>query len=462
MSTSNPSAPQTALYRAVWRWHFSAGLLSLPFLLNLAVTGALYLFAPEINHILYRALEDVPTRGSPLSASALVEKTADAAQSDVLALTVPSAPGKSMQMQIMTSSGELRTAFADPYDGTLLGSIPFGGVMQIVRKIHSLQYFGFWASCLVEIAAGWAIVLALSGIFLWWPRGHSGGLLTVRGTPKSRIFWRDLHAVTGLFVSAVVVFLAVTGMPWSMVWGKYVQDWTTAAGLNVPPPPTGIELPDVRPSAGKAKQEGHVHGGSAPANLPWALEKAIPPGSTPNLRAAIALDQAVAILDGLGLQKPYSIDLPNGPKGAFIASAHSDNLETMRVVYLDQYSGAVLGDVGFAQFGPAAKAIEWGIMVHQGQQYGFVNRYLMLAGCLAIVVLAVSAPVMWWKRRPKGSFGLPPAAASRRAVLGVLALMAIAGAIYPLVGLSILAGLIVERVYELTRRRLAWHARVTR
>jgi uncharacterized iron-regulated membrane protein len=71
------------------------------------------------------------------------------------------------------------------------------------------------------------------------------------------------------------------------------------------------------------------------------------------------------------------------------------------------------------------------------------------------------APVMWWKRRPKGSFGLPPAAASRRAVMGVLAVMAIAGVLYPLVGLSILAGLIVERLYELTRHRFAQGGRMT-
>ena len=94
--------------------------------------------------------------------------------------------------------------------------------MQIVRKIHSLQYFGFWQA-VVEIVAGWAIVLALSGIFLWWPRGKSGGALTVRGTPKIRMFWRDLHAVTGLFTSSLIVFLAVIGMPWSQVWGKYVH-----------------------------------------------------------------------------------------------------------------------------------------------------------------------------------------------------------------------------------------------
>ncbi len=76
-------------------------------------------------------------------------------------------------------------------------------------------------------------------------------------------------------------------------------------------------------------------------------------------------------------------------------------------------------------------------------------------------MLTISVPVMWWKRRPKGSFGMPPATASRRAALGVLAVMAIAGMLYPLIGLSIVAGLIVERLYELTRRRLAWRGRVT-
>ncbi|MGH6869410.1 MAG: PepSY domain-containing protein, partial [Methylocella sp.] len=131
-----------------------------------------------------------------------------------------------------------------------------------------------------------------------------------------------------------------------------------------------------------------------------------------------------------------------------------------RTVYLDQYSGKVLGDVGFAQYGPAAKSIEWGIAVHQGQESGALNRYVMLGGCIAVVLLTISAPVMWWKRRPKGSFGLPPAAASSSAALGVLAVMAIAGLIYPLVGLSMLAGLMVERLYDVAKRAVAWRTRV--
>ncbi len=325
----------------------------------MAITGGHYLFTPEINHILYRSLEDVSARAdAPLAGSVLVQMTADTTQSEVLNLILPSGPDKSVQKLILTPSGESRTAFVDPYDGRLIGTIPVGGVMQIVRKIHSLQYFGFWASCLVEIAAGWAIVLALSGIFLWWPRGRRGGVVTIRATPKYRMFCRDLHAVTGLFACSLIVFLAVTVMPWSMVWGNYVQEWTTAAGLGQPKPPVEV-VPAWKLAGGKSKPAGHVHGAEAPAgNLPWALEKTVPPESAPTARAAIPLDQALAVFADMGVRKPFSIALPSGPTGAYTATSRPNRVEETRTVYLDQFSGTVLGDVGFAQFGPAAKAIE--------------------------------------------------------------------------------------------------------
>ncbi len=306
---------------------------------------------PEINHILYRALEDVPVHGKPMDASTLIKMTAERTQGDVLRMTVPAEPDNSVEMLIRTPSGESKTAFVDPYDGSVIGTIPEGGVMQIVRKIHSLQYFRFWASCLVEIAAGWAIVLALSGIFLWWPRGKSGCALTVRGTPKIRMFWRDLHAVTGLFTSSLIVFLAVTGMPWSQVWGKYVQDWTTAADLGQPAPPPGV-VPDWQ--LGQKKSGGHVHdsGKQSQANLPWAFEQFAPPESAALAKDPIDADQAIAILDALGLKKSFSLALPSGPTGAYTAASRPPRAEDTRVIYLDQYSGKVLGDTGFSQTGP--------------------------------------------------------------------------------------------------------------
>lgn len=36
------------LYRSIWRWHFYAGLVVVPLILILAVTGSIYLFKPQI------------------------------------------------------------------------------------------------------------------------------------------------------------------------------------------------------------------------------------------------------------------------------------------------------------------------------------------------------------------------------------------------------------------------------
>src|SRR5690606_23646823 len=47
-------------YRAVWRWHFYAGVLVMPFLMLLTLTGGLYLFKDEIDHAVYRSMIEVP------------------------------------------------------------------------------------------------------------------------------------------------------------------------------------------------------------------------------------------------------------------------------------------------------------------------------------------------------------------------------------------------------------------
>ncbi|MDZ4373419.1 MAG: PepSY domain-containing protein, partial [Phenylobacterium sp.] len=47
-------------YRAVWRWHFYAGVFVMPVLMLLALTGGLYLFKDEIDGALYRDMIRVP------------------------------------------------------------------------------------------------------------------------------------------------------------------------------------------------------------------------------------------------------------------------------------------------------------------------------------------------------------------------------------------------------------------
>jgi uncharacterized iron-regulated membrane protein len=240
-----------------------------------------------------------------------------------------------------------------------------------------------------------------------------------------------------------------------MFWGDHVQRWATQHNLSTPAPPAEVMpawmLSATMPSATHARHEPHEIG----PELPWALEQAPAPRSHDAHRADIGIDRAVARLEALGLPRPFSLQLPEGPRGAYVGTYTPDQVERVRTIYLDRTSGEVLSEVRFRDYGPAAKAIEWGIAVHEGRQYGWANRWVMLAGCIAVVLLAVTAVTMWWKRRPKGTLAPPPAPTENGAAIAVLAVVAIAGLVFPLVGVSLVAALIADASWRLLSRSAA-------
>ncbi len=79
------------------------------------------------------------------------------------------------------------------------------------------------------------------------------------------------------------------------------------------------------------------------------------------------------------------------------------------------------------------------------------NQLVLLAVCISIVLMAVSAGVMWWKRRPKGALGVPPVPADPRTMRGLVLLMALFGLVFPLVGASLLVMVLLD--LALARRR---------
>ncbi|SDD04745.1 Uncharacterized iron-regulated membrane protein [Variovorax sp. CF079] len=457
MNSMTHEAPARAgaadgLYRAVWRWHFYAGLLVLPFLIWLAITGGLYVFKAEIDGFFHRELKTVPVaRGSMRPHGEVVAAALAAHPGRLLKYTPASAATDSAEVGIATAQGEQLAVFVDPYCAAVLGALSDRGtVAWTIRRLHSLKYFGPVARGAIEIAGGWAILLVLTGIYLWWPRGRSGGVLSVRGRPRQRVFWRDLHAVTGLVVGGALAFLAFTGMPWSVLWGAKVNQWANGhnfgypAGVRVQVPMSTQRLGDQAPTAWSLEQA------RLPRSAPDGHEDHAGHGAPPQPAAAaaspqaIGLDAAIAIVEGLGIARGYTISPPRGPTGVYTASVYPDDLSQQRVINLDQYSGRRLIDMRYADYGPLGRWLEWGINVHMGQEFGVLNKVVLVVVCLAIVLLCVSAGLMWWKRRPAGGLGVPPMPADRRALRAVVALLAVGGVVFPLVGASLLLMLLLD------------------
>ncbi|MFG6430421.1 PepSY-associated TM helix domain-containing protein [Roseateles sp. LYH14W] len=461
MSTTTATPPEAAagsgessLYRRVWRWHFYAGLVCLPFLVLLAVTGGLYLFKDPIEGLLYRQLLTADSRpGASQSAEALVARALVAEPGHAVRFVAPAAPGRSAEVGVRTAAEGVVAVYLDPADGRVLGRLPDEWrLMSVVKRIHSLAIAGPVANYWIEVVAGWAIVLVASGLFLWWPRGRSGGVISVRGAPAQRLWWRDLHAVTGVIAAVAILFLAVTGMPWSAFWGEQFGRLTSTWGVGAPKYIWGGTPQSSLPLAG------------LPA-VPWALsERPLPQSQDPHAghdgdhgeqppvpaapKAAAApslgIDRALQVFAGLGLPAGTPVRLPAGPQGVYTAMRFADDVRDLRVVHLDRYSGAVLADVGYRDYGAVGRVTEWGISLHTGRQFGWANQLVMLAGCLSIVLLAVSAVVMWLKRRPRGRLAAPPRRAGDRAAWGAVAVAVLLGLLYPLLGASMLVALTVD------------------
>lgn len=447
-TTTSEGARVPALYRAVWRWHFYAGLFVLPFMILLSATGALYLFKDEINTLFYTELLRVePAAAAPLAPSTLTQRALAAYPGELKAYLPPAAPDRSAVVKVRTEDGAKTAIYLNPYDGTVLGDewdAGFAGspLMWTVRKLHSLEYVGWWGNRVIEAVAGWAVVLVVTGIYLWWPRGRSVGVLAPRRI-SGRPFWRDLHAVTGIYTGVFILFLAFTGLPWSGVWGKQFYDLSYAAGIGMPDGYWSNYPTSTIPT------------GEALDRAPWILEHQPMPLSQAATGAPIGLDAVVKTVEALGIHPGYALSTPSGPDGVFTASVYPDEISSERIIHLDQYSGAVLFDMSFADLGALGRAAEWGVSVHMGQEFGLVNQLVLLLACLAIIAMSVSAGVMWWKRRPAGRLGAPRPPTDWRAPKAIVVIAVAAGIFFPMVGLSLLAALSIELAVSFARRRRA-------
>ncbi|WP_322893804.1 MULTISPECIES: PepSY domain-containing protein [unclassified Yoonia] len=430
------------LYRAVWRWHFYAGLLVLPFMITLAVTGAIYLFKDEVDNLVHADFMLVTPQDGRLAPSDIIAAALAAQPGVALQYTDPRSDIQSTEVSIMPDSGTRMTAYVNQYTGEVLEVRPHRSTFAwTVRYLHSFRFFGATPRMWIEIVAGFTILLVLTGLYLWWPRGQKGGVVTVRGDRTRRVFWRDIHAVTGVFTGAFLIFLVITGMPWSSFWGAQVNQWANGSNFGYP---SGVRI-DVPMSGQKLDDV---------AKTSWSLEQAQLPESVP-AATSIGVDAAVAEFQALGLHRGFSVGLPRTDTGVFSGSVYPDDLRQQRVIHLDQYTAEPLVDMHYADYGPLGRWLEFGINTHMGQTFGLANQIFLLLVCAGIVLTAVSAAIMWWKRRPAGGMGVPPLPSDRRVFIGLFAILGIGGALFPLTGLALLVMVLLDLIWQAISRQAA-------
>lgn len=438
----------TRLYRAIWRWHFYAGLIVAPFLVILAVTGLVMLFvtgvAPEYGDWL-----KVTPQGQPLSITQQVDKALAAHPGAKLGKYVtPWGPDHPALVRADLDGGNRMLAI-DPHDGTILRDVPEAGTWnEFMTNVHGELLVGGTGGpgdYVVETAASLGITLLLTGLYLWWPRNgrRLGAALKPDLSLRGRALWRSLHQTLGAWMSAVLLFFLVSGLAWAGVWGGHmVQAWSTFPA----------EKWDNVPLSDKAHASMN-HG--ATKEVPWTLEQTmlpksgsaagldgLPEGIPVNVQSLAALGRA------LGFEGRFQIAAPADESGVWTLSQDSMSYDSTnptadRTVHVDQYTGRILADVKFADYPFFGKLMAVGIALHEGQ-LGWWNVALNALFCLSVIFACVSGVVMWWLRRPIGRIGVPAYPRDFRLGLGMAVIAVAVGIAFPLGGAAILALALID------------------
>ncbi len=427
-------------YRAVWRWHFFAALWTAPFLILLTLSGAIYLFDLEFESWWNRERQTVVAGAAalPLARQEALVKAAYPG-SAINRVRLPRNPQEASIWTLSTGAGRAEDVYLDPYRGTITGTAdPAMQPMAVVRRVHGTLLGGEIGSYVVELAACWTLVMMATGIWLWWPRRWKAkGVVVPRLSARGRRFWRDLHSIPAIFNAVFVILLVLTGLPWSVFWGAQFA----RVGEVVPfvaASPNFTAAPTV---GGSRAAEPHAmhRSPAAAAQLPWAIQHSAMPVGTGLRGAGVAdIERLLPALDMPRWGGGARISYPQEAGDVFMLSYVPDKAEGQRTIYVDPGNGRIVGNIGWPDYSPVAKAVEWGVMTHMGRQYGLINQIANLAVCLVLVGSTLAGLTLWWKRRPKGQLGAPELHHGERLPGAIKALLIALAILFPLVGASML------------------------
>jgi uncharacterized iron-regulated membrane protein len=453
-------AASTRLYRAIWRWHFYAGLFVVPFLLTLAVSGLVILFvtgvAPEFGDWMRVTPQAKPLTIEGQAGRALAAHPGGKAGQYI----APWGAEYPALVRVDLAEGN-RMLAVDSYSGAILRDTPQEGTWNaFMTNVHGELLIGDNGGpgdFVVEAAASLSVIMVLTGVYLWWPRAGKSFAAGLRPNLRAtgRALWRSLHETVGAWMSIILLFFLLSGLAWAGVWGgQFVQAWSTfpaAKWDNVP-------LSDQTHASMN-------HG--ATKEVPWTLEQTLLPqsGSAAGIEGLpegtpVNLDSVYLLGRAMGFAGRFQIAAPADEKGVWTLSQDSMSYDSTnptadRTVHVDRYTGRILADVKFADYPFFGKVMAIGIALHEGQ-LGWWNVALNAMFCLSVIFACISGIVMWWKRRPVGKLGAPLYVQDTHIPKGVLGLGAVLAVAFPLGGLAIVLFAIIDFLLPKRVKEAGW------
>ncbi|MCW5734062.1 MAG: PepSY domain-containing protein [Enhydrobacter sp.] len=403
MSMAPKPQRRTARYWLL-QLHLWVGLILMLPLVMMGITGAVLVYAHDIEHLLGQGEPAAKTAGEWRSPSELIEAARAATKEPgriPIAVRWPidvgepaavrlSRPGMANERAQFRGGGQQQGGQGQA-QGRVPVRSPFAGSLQIlidpvslelletqqamsgwVRFFHDLHGHVFISGGLGREIVGWLgvamLVLGCSGLYLWWPKaGQWKAAFTVRRTAKGIRFNRELHGAIGIW--SLVLFMVVN---FTGVYLAFPQQISGAVNAIWPGR-------DMRAAQFQARVE-PIRGATA-----------------------ITLDEALALArERVPDARFLNAFLPTRPDQALrigmIRPGHAEGAPAITVV-IDPWRKSIVDVFDPRTFSTGETIIAWQRALHYGQGLGAGYKFLVFVSGVIIPIFAVTGFLMWWLKR---------------------------------------------------------------
>ena len=362
-------SPRKVLFQLHWIFGITVGIV----LAIVGATGALLSFEQQIVSSLARDSRQVEANGrTPLAPAELLTRiAANEPDKRIAGLNIAREPGATVRVTF--APREQR--YVDPYTGSLLPAASGGAetFFRNVRQLHRWLMLGELGDRdigrqIVGASTLLLIFMALTGLYLRWPRGRAARRLRTWFVPdfrlKGRAFLWNLHSVIGTWVLPVYLVIALTGLQWSYEW--YRDGLYSIAGVE-------------RPAGG----EGGPREARGKADIPnftraWATFSREVPGFT-----AVNVNLAAA---------------PDRPLEFRYLDAQASHERAFNTLAIDK-EGQVSKSERYQDKKLAARLVSSIFPLHSGSYFGLVGVIIFLIASLMMPLFTVTGWLMYLRRR---------------------------------------------------------------
>lgn len=385
----------------LWRWHFIAGIISLPFIILLAITGGIYLFKDKVEAPIRNEFQKIETQKTKISLNKQLNLITNKLGKKPDGLIISKSATKATEF-VSGRFSHKKSIYVNSYTKEITGELsPKDTWMYTVRKLHGELLSGKIGTKIIELIASWMVVLILTGIYVFWPKDNKLlHLVRIRLNKGKYALYKDFHSVIGFWLSILLLLILAGGLPWTDVFGSNFRTLQKLTNTGFPKEWSGRSFKSQ---------------------------------ITDN---PLSLDEMVLIANKQNLKGSVTIDIPKNKNSVFSVHNKTFPLHNQQKIHFDQYSGKLIKTLNWNDVGILMRGRMWVMAFHQGE-LGTWNFVLMLIVASLLAFISFAGLLSYLNRKKPGSLSIPKTPKSFKIGYGVLVLIVILGFLLPLFGLSI-------------------------